>query len=864
MGSTAVVLYLVLQLIQETKASVANCIPRKTVKYQTGNINIFMKEGLSNVSTLLVNEETDTLFVGGRDAVFALDLKNISREIGREYWFATQERQLECIRRGKDKMRCQNYILFLHKINNSNLYVCGTNAYHPTCDHMVINGTNMSLQGRAEESRGKCPFEPTLNYASVFVDGEFYSATSNNFLGTEPIILRSMRNPVRTEFKTSWLNEPTFVNMEIVHESESNPNGDDDKIYVFFTETAVEFEFYDKLLVSRIARICRGDLGGKRLLQRRWTSFLKSRLSCSIPELNFHFNIVQDVFLLRRRKWQDSIFYGIFSQQWGRLDISAVCAYSMQKIQEVFSKGSYKGPCIDNFARSMGYNTSSDLPDKVLQFVRDHPLMDNSVNPIGSRPVLLKRGSNYTRIVVDRVTGLDKQTYDVMFLGTDDGYLHKAFNCDGEMFIVEELQLFLSPEPVQSLQLSAEKGMLYVGSLSQVVQLPVSECHRYKYCLDCILARDPYCAWSQSANECVLLAKQTDHTKEQPIFSTRAHVFQIDPATKRNWIPASKHALTVSYFYDATRNVYRIISVGGTKAIINSTITPNMTFTKTSQKFGQWADSRANTVYGLGFASEQHLSQFAEKFQEVKEAARLAREKSQDKTELTNPALNITSHQVLPSPIISSNGPGEDKLFRSQSADVEITTEKERLKKMLSEGSVSEVQWEAEFFSLQDNNNKLVAALHEANANVDQWKKQLAAYQEETETLRQRVAELESQGAHDSSSENNKEELSQTLEELELLIKAKDEEIQMLKSQKCGRWEAEGEREETLQKLQELEACNAELEQRLHLAEQTLAETLAEREKIQNEVTKVAEIMDVKIFELSEIRQGLAKLVESN
>ncbi|NWX69087.1 SEM4E protein, partial [Alca torda] len=537
MGSTAVVVYLVLQLMQETKSSVANCIPRKTVKYQTGNINTFMKEGLSNVSTLLLNEETDMLFVGGRDTVFALDLNNISREIAREYWFATRERQLECIHRGKDEIRCQNYILFLHKINNSNLYVCGTNAYHPTCDHMVIHGTNISLQGRAEESRGKCPFEPTLKYASVFVDGEFYSATSNNFLGTEPIILRSMRNPVRTEFKTSWLNEPSFVNMEIVHESESNPNGDDDKIYVFFTETAVEFEFYDKLLVSRIARICRGDLGGKRVLQRRWTSFLKSRLSCSIPELNFHFNIVHDIFLLRRRKWQDSIFYGIFSQQWGRIDISAVCAYSMKNIQEVFSKGNYKGPvtvqhspvkwmvyrgevpvprpgaCIDNFARSIGYNTSSDLPDKVLQFVRDHPLMDNSVNPIGNRPVLLKRGSNYTRIVVDRVTGLDKQTYDVMFLGTDDGYLHKAFSCDGEMFIVEELQLFLSPAPVQSLQLSSEKGMLYAGSLSQVVQLPVSECHRYKYCLDCVLARDPYCAWAQAANECVLLAKQTGRTE---------------------------------------------------------------------------------------------------------------------------------------------------------------------------------------------------------------------------------------------------------------------------------------------------------------------------------------------------------------
>lgn len=43
------------------------------------------------------------------------------------------------------------------------------------------------------------------------------------------------------------------------------------------------------------------------------------------------------------------------------------------------------------------------------------------------------------------------------------------------------------------------------------------------------------------------------------------------------------------------------------QAVINSTITPNMTFTKTSQKFGQWSDVRANTVYGLGFASEAEL-----------------------------------------------------------------------------------------------------------------------------------------------------------------------------------------------------------------------------------------------------------------
>lgn len=67
-------------------------------------------------------------------------------------------------------------------------------------------------------------------------------------------------------------------------------------------------------------------------------------------------------------------------------------------------------------------------------------------------------------------------------------------------------------------------------------------------------------------------------------------------------------AVSVSFFYDSSRNLYRIISVEGSKAVINSTITPNMTFTQTSQKFGQWSDVRANTVYGLGFSSENELA----------------------------------------------------------------------------------------------------------------------------------------------------------------------------------------------------------------------------------------------------------------
>ncbi|KAM8838350.1 homer protein homolog 3 isoform X1 [Synchiropus splendidus] len=352
--------------------------------------------------------------------------------------------------------------------------------------------------------------------------------------------------------------------------------------------------------------------------------------------------------------------------------------------------------------------------------------------------------------------------------------------------------------------------------------------------------------------------------REQPIFSTRAHVFQIDPNTKRNWIPASKHAVTVSFFYDASRNVYRIISVGGTKAIINCIITPSMTFTKTSQKFGQWADSRANTVYGLGFATEQQLHQFSEKFKEVKDAARLAREKSQDK-ELANSALNIAvpqdlSDELQSPPVMCVNGP-EDKLYRSQSADITLASEKERIKKMLSEGSICEMNLEAELFTLQDSNTKLIAALHEANTNVEQWKKQLAAYQVETERLREQVADLEAHGGH-GPSDLLKDELTQSLEELEALLKAKDEEIHILQSKKSEYHQIEHERDEVIRRLREMEIRTSDLERRVQSSEQNLNSSLEERDRMDTEIQRAIEVLDIKIFDLNDLRQSLVKLID--
>ncbi|KAJ7412867.1 Homer protein 1 [Willisornis vidua] len=352
--------------------------------------------------------------------------------------------------------------------------------------------------------------------------------------------------------------------------------------------------------------------------------------------------------------------------------------------------------------------------------------------------------------------------------------------------------------------------------------------------------------------------------REQPIFSTRAHVFQIDPNTKKNWVPTSKHAVTVSYFYDSTRNVYRIISLDGSKAIINSTITPNMTFTKTSQKFGQWADSRANTVYGLGFSSEHHLSKFAEKFQEFKEAARIAKEKSHEKMELTSTPSQESAGGDIQSPLTpeSINGTDDERAMPEVTQNSEPRAEPTQNALPFTHSSTISKHWEAELATLKGNNAKLTAALLESTANVKQWKQQLAAYQEEAERLHKRVTELECVSSQANAVHTHKTELNQTIQELEATLKKKEEEIEGLKQEIENARELQAQRDSLTQKLQEVEIRNKDLEGQLSDLEQRLEKSQNEQEAFRNNLKTLLEILDGKIFELTELRDNLAKLIE--
>lgn len=526
MGGAKVLLVMLLIGLEKGICVNWNPVPRKTVRYSEviDSMARFRAVGVWNYTMLTLSEHERVLYVGARETLFALDPNDISRQLRPQIeWPAPAEKKRECAAKGKNNQtECFNYIRFLQSYNRTHLYTCGTYAFQPKCTY--INSDHFTLNSAAlEDGKGKCPYDPAKGHTGLIVDKELYSATLNNFLGTEPVILRNLGQQhysLRSEYLQAWLNEPNFVGSALVRESRNSRDGDDDKIYFFFSERAVELDCDGDLTVARVARVCKGDLGGTRTLQKKWTTFQKARLVCSIPERHITFNNLRAVFTLPSADWKNTVFYGVFHAQWGDVDVSAVCQYQIAEVKTVF-EGMYKeyressqrwgrymgtvpsprpGACITNMDREKGYNSSLQLPDATLNFAKKHPLMELRAE---SHPLLLTKGINFTRLAVDRVSALDQRAYNMLFIGTADGWLQRVVILGSEAYVIEEIQLFESPRPVDSLTISHSKKYLYIGSRLEVLQLPLANCSRYQSQPDCLLSRDPYCAWDSEGRACV-------------------------------------------------------------------------------------------------------------------------------------------------------------------------------------------------------------------------------------------------------------------------------------------------------------------------------------------------------------------------
>ncbi|QQP35646.1 Semaphorin2Alike, partial [Caligus rogercresseyi] len=407
-------------------------------------------------------------------------------------------------------------------IDEERIYICGTNAHHPLDEVLYANLTRL---GRHEFYPGigdgiaKCPFDPDDNSTAIWLPA-IYSATNAEFTKADTVIFRGdIFDPVsnrreytfkRTiKYDSYMLDKPDFVASFEIGEY----------VYFFFREIAIEYINCGKIIYSRVARVCKSDVGGKNILHQNWVTYLKARLNCSIPgEFPFFFNEIQHVY----RAEGDDTFHAVFTTSNNGLRGSAICSFHLKDVERVFG-GKFKeqrsstsiwlpvgkssvpqprpGTCVKD---------TRNLPDSVLNFIRKHPLMDEDVPHDASGPIFYRKDIFFTRIAVDKVSagryGQEKE-YTLYYAGTDDGRIFKISRWRDSKGhhrsrLLDVITVFENNDPVRELAIATkQRKSLFVSSDKTVKQVDLHLCSpRYDSCVKCL--RDPYCGWDREAGKC--------------------------------------------------------------------------------------------------------------------------------------------------------------------------------------------------------------------------------------------------------------------------------------------------------------------------------------------------------------------------
>uniref|UniRef100_UPI00358EE2AB semaphorin-5A-like n=1 Tax=Myxine glutinosa TaxID=7769 RepID=UPI00358EE2AB len=454
----------------------------------------FTSSNSGNFSQLVMDLQNDHLIVGGRNFLFKLNVLNLSLVQAVE-WPSAQYNS--CHNRGKTQEECQNYIRVLLP-SNGKLFTCGTNAFAPAC--IIRSMQDISKELKHVSGVARCPYDPQHSSTALLtVRGEIYAATAMDFSGRDPAIYRSLGSlpPLRTaQYNSRWLHEPSFVS---VYEMGSF-------VYVFLRERPLQHECALSS-ISRVARICTNDVGGRFVLEETWTTFMKASLHCRLQTnsglVTLAYPELQATYLLSER----GLVYAVFSTSHAHGSVaSALCVYNMSSVSAAFS-----GPFLQQENLHSAWSTrpnhtpnfqcgtlgkkegvNANLTERSLVEAQRLLLMRDAVRPVDGGPLLHQENTRFTGIAVDEVIG-QGPIHHVVFITTDSGSILRVSTPaplrPGSTCVVEEIHLS-SPslfEPVRSILLHPKQGVLFLGLDSAVLRVQLHRCNFY-HTLRCLFS----------------------------------------------------------------------------------------------------------------------------------------------------------------------------------------------------------------------------------------------------------------------------------------------------------------------------------------------------------------------------------------
>ncbi|KFQ39062.1 Semaphorin-3D, partial [Mesitornis unicolor] len=451
--------------------------------------------------TLLVDEDRAWLMVGAKNHVFLLHLDHPSREPEKIFWPAPREQVEHCQLAGKkhqlgssqtcplEQTECANFIRLLQPFNRSHVFACGTGSYQPisrfqpppelTSPLWLWQGPSLRLVTHSLESgRGRCPYSPHEPFTGLLINGELYSGTSSDFMGSSAAFFRTWvhgaeQSYIRTEQNQDhWLHEPAFVSAYAIPDT-YNPH--DDKVYIFFRETAVEAGQRGGGVTPRVegsglraggVSRCLAERRGRQARPHQPLEHVPQGPPGEAPSVPMRALHGAAGTLTAPHPLHSGVFSG-----------SAVCVYSMAAVRAAFS-----GP----FAHKEGFD---------YRWVEYKGRVPYPRPGTGRQPFLVRVNVPYRlrRLLVHRLE-VESRHHDVLFLGTDEGKVLKVGLAGGvsrgtEVISLEEISVTKVPSPILDMKLSPKR-------VSPPSHFSIKQPRDgVKTCTDCCLARDPYCTW---------------------------------------------------------------------------------------------------------------------------------------------------------------------------------------------------------------------------------------------------------------------------------------------------------------------------------------------------------------------------------
>ncbi|CAN7997662.1 unnamed protein product [Ixodes hexagonus] len=437
--------------------------------------------------------EGDTVLVGGRDHLYNLSLHTLD-QLGNISWPLSGASDQACpALQAKADPNCANYIRIAKRISRDGFLVCGTNGYSPRCREYKYDSEGYTWKTEVD-GRNLCPYDRNQSAVMLLVGSRQIAGVSAHASPKKLPVLTGMSLRTKVNDWKHLSADAEFVAAFAFEEY----------AYFFLTETAQEREGCGRGVASTVIRVCGNDPGGPQPHEWMWTTFHKTRLSCSLNDTHpLNFTDIRGISPVLTRSNNAFVLYAVFTVRDSPFEASAVCAFSIEDIERSFR---------DDKSNQTGCRGKASAVASEATLVEQYdPLSKVNVNNYLDKPILAHVGFDYryTSLTVDpQVRTANGKRYDVFFVGTNRGHIIKAINIgtnEVSTVIIEDIVVFPAGEPVVELTVVRRRHLttLVVTTHTEVVSVPLDNCNwTVRTCSQCVGLQDPYCVWDKAKGKC--------------------------------------------------------------------------------------------------------------------------------------------------------------------------------------------------------------------------------------------------------------------------------------------------------------------------------------------------------------------------